>query len=88
VSFKFLATSPTQLLTGFVVEVPAVSRLLKPLPRQASSSRSVPSPASDDGSNSARIAFLESRLTSLETEQENLVKEVQELRRKVENMDM
>ena len=71
-----------------MVEVPAVSQLLKPSRRQGSSSRSVPSPASDDGGNAARIALLESRLTLLEAEQADLVKQVQELRHTVENMNV
>jgi hypothetical protein len=86
-SFKCFAGSLIQLLTGFVVEVPAVSRLLKPTRRQDSSSRSAPSAASDDGSNAARIASLESRVTSLEAKQASLEKEVRELRLTVESLD-
>ena len=84
---KCSAVSLTQLLTGFVVEVPAVSQLLKPMRRQDSSSRSAPSPASDDGSNAARIASLERRLAFLEADHGKLVTEVQELHLRVERMD-
>ena len=70
-----------------MVEVLAVSQLLKPANWKGSSPRSVPLPASEDRSNAERIASLESRLTRLEAEQANLAKEVRELRHMVENMD-
>jgi hypothetical protein len=70
-----------------VIEVPAVSELLKPTCRQVSSSRSGPSPASDDESNTARIASLERRLAFLEADQLKLTKEVQELRLRIEKID-
>jgi hypothetical protein len=70
-----------------VVEVPTVSRLLKPAHTQLSSSQSVPSPVSDDGGNAARIALLESRVASLEAEHVKLAKEVRALHQKMEKMD-
>jgi hypothetical protein len=49
-----------------MVEVSSPSHLLKPGHRQASHSHSDASPASDDGSNIAKIAVLERRQDEME----------------------
>jgi hypothetical protein len=66
------AAAPTQLLTGVTVEVPRTSQMLDPTLRQASRSRSDPSPTSDDGNNASRIAVLERRQDQLENRLQEL----------------
>jgi hypothetical protein len=56
----------TQHLTGVTLEVPGASKQLNPAHRQVTGSRSDASPASDDKSNTARIAALENRQDELE----------------------
>jgi hypothetical protein len=59
-------TVPTQHLAVVTVEVPSTSQFLKPARSQPSGPRSDTSPASNDGSNAARIAALERRMGELE----------------------
>jgi hypothetical protein len=66
-----------------VVEVPSTSQLLRAPHRQASHSPSDVSPASNDGSNSARIAALETRQDELEKRQDELEKYVHDVVRKL-----
>jgi hypothetical protein len=56
----------TQHSTGVTVEAPGTSNLLTPVQWQVARSRSDASPASDDGSNTARIAALEKRQDKVE----------------------
>jgi hypothetical protein len=75
--FKLPATAPTQhsaALPPFVVEVPSTSQHLTAPDRRASHS-----PASNDGSNSARIAALETKQTELEKRQSELERKHDEL---------
>jgi len=59
-------TAPTQHLAAFAVEVPSVSRFLKPTHSQPSHSHSDTSQVSEDRSNSARIAALEKKVDELQ----------------------
>jgi len=59
-------TIPTQHLAVVTVEVPSTLQFLKPAHSQPSGPRSDTSPASNDGSNAARIAALERRMGKLE----------------------
>jgi hypothetical protein len=72
----FTAEAPA---TSQLAEAPATSRLLKPGHRQASRSRSDPSPVSDDGSNGARIAALETRQDEVEKKLRELDLRVKQL---------
>ena len=57
---------PTYHLAGVAAEAPGASNLLMPVDPHASRSPGDTSPASDDGSNIARIAALESKQAELE----------------------
>jgi len=59
-------TVPTQHLAVVTVEVPSTLQFLKPACSQPLGPRSDTSPASNDGSNAARIAALERRMGKLE----------------------
>jgi len=67
-----------------MVEVPSILWLLKPAKSKPSHSHSDTSPASNDGSNSARIAALERRMDHLE----KIEKMVHDLNRRLKDIGM
>jgi len=69
-------------LAVVTVEVPSISQLLKPAKSKPLHSHSDVSPASDDRSNSARIAALERRMDHLE----EIEKMVHDLNRRLKDI--
>ena len=72
--YKLLVPTLTQHSVPFVVEVPAISKFLKPPRRGALDSPTDASQTSDSGSIAARIAVLERKMESCERKQESLEK--------------